>query len=168
MVWRQIPADVLKARLPEKSNVSPSASAGCYGVTDRSEVQRVIASFIDFVQLCERKERETGTPVTITAMLLTLSILSLAGSLSYNGDFPLLTSMKLLTEAIVKRLPPLVPPITNACRRWRTSSSYPGLETGRGTQPSSIARIFSCLVIGHFKEYGTFSLYELQSVRGPQ
>ena len=63
----QIPAAVLKARLPETLKLVTERERAIYGVTDRSEVQAVIASFIDFVQLCERKEAETGEPVTIIA-----------------------------------------------------------------------------------------------------
>lgn len=63
----QIPAAVLKARLPETIKLVTERERQLYGETDRSEVQRVIASFIDFVQLCERKEQETGEPVTIIA-----------------------------------------------------------------------------------------------------
>jgi len=58
-------------------------------VTDRSEVQRVIASFMTLWQLCERKERRDWYTGHHHGQLLTLSILSLAGSLSYNGGLPL-------------------------------------------------------------------------------
>jgi len=63
----QIPAAVLKERLPETIKLVTERERQLYGETDRSEVQRVIASFIDFVELCARKEQETGEPVTIIA-----------------------------------------------------------------------------------------------------
>jgi len=63
----QIPASILKARLPETIKLVTEREEKIYGVIDRSEVQDVIASFIDFVGLCERKEQETGEPVTIIA-----------------------------------------------------------------------------------------------------
>ena len=63
----QIPAAVLKARLPETIKLVTEREEQLYGVTDRSEIERVIANYIDFVQLCERKEAETGEPVTIIA-----------------------------------------------------------------------------------------------------
>ena len=63
----QIPAAVLKARLPLTIKLVTEREEQLYGTTDRSEIERVIASFIDFVQLCERKEAETGEPVTILA-----------------------------------------------------------------------------------------------------
>ena len=75
--------------------------------------------------------------------------------------------MQLLTKAIVKRLPPI------------------GATEGQGMQALAQVKfftpdsswtwyasefdgtdIFYGLVIGHFKEFGTFSLSELQSVRG--
>jgi hypothetical protein len=63
----EIQAAVLKERLPETIKLVTERERQLYGETDRSEAQRVIASFIDFVQLCERKEQETGEPVTILA-----------------------------------------------------------------------------------------------------
>lgn len=63
----QIPSAVLKTRLPLTLKLVTERERLLYGETDRSEAQRVIASFIDFVQLCERKEHETGKPVTIIA-----------------------------------------------------------------------------------------------------
>ncbi len=63
----QIAEAVLKERLPETIKLVTERERQLYGETDRSEVEQVIASFIDFVQLCERKEQETGEPVTIIA-----------------------------------------------------------------------------------------------------
>ena len=63
----QIPAAVLKARLPLTIKLVTEREEQLYGATDRSEIQQVIASFIDFVELCARKEQETGEPVTIMA-----------------------------------------------------------------------------------------------------
>ena len=38
-----------------------------YGETDPLEIQRVLDSFRNFVELCERKQAETGEPCRITA-----------------------------------------------------------------------------------------------------
>jgi hypothetical protein len=38
-----------------------------YGQTDATAIAEVMRSFVDFVELCEAKERETGEPVVIIA-----------------------------------------------------------------------------------------------------
>lgn len=63
----EIPAAVLKERLPLTIKLVTEREEQLYGATDRNEIQHVIASFIDFVELCARKEHETGEPVTIIA-----------------------------------------------------------------------------------------------------
>ena len=55
----------------------PSPPRGCesvcpphlqrYGETDPFEIQRVLDSFRNFMELCERKEAETREPCRITA-----------------------------------------------------------------------------------------------------
>jgi hypothetical protein len=62
----KIPASVLRERLPETIRLAKERQREVYGrkgeiPDDDPEIQ----SFVDFVELCERKERETGEPVTI-------------------------------------------------------------------------------------------------------
>jgi hypothetical protein len=38
-----------------------------YGTTDAEEIAAVLDSFREFIELCERKERETGEPCRIIA-----------------------------------------------------------------------------------------------------
>jgi len=64
----EIPASVLRERLPETLRLAKERQREVYGrkgqiPDDDPEIQ----SFVDFVELCERKERETGEPVTIIA-----------------------------------------------------------------------------------------------------
>lgn len=64
----QIPAATLRKRLPEVVRAARERIAKVYkGDPDSDESQPTIKSFVDFVELCERKEEETGTPVTIFA-----------------------------------------------------------------------------------------------------
>jgi hypothetical protein len=63
----QIPAAVLRARLPEALILAEARQRTVYSETDTAAIAEVTRSFVDFVELCERKERETGTPVTIIA-----------------------------------------------------------------------------------------------------
>ena len=58
-----IPAATLRARLPKAiAEIKVRYRRGSPAFRDG-----VIKSFTDFVELCERKERETGKPVTIYA-----------------------------------------------------------------------------------------------------
>jgi hypothetical protein len=38
-----------------------------YGATEAEEIAEVLQSFREFIELCERKERETGGPCRIIA-----------------------------------------------------------------------------------------------------
>lgn len=62
-----IPAATLRERLPRTLELVEERERTVYKETDRAAIDRVKASFSDFVALCERKERETGEPVRITA-----------------------------------------------------------------------------------------------------
>lgn len=62
-----IPAAVLRERLPETLRLAGERERTVYGVADREKAAPVLQSFRDFVALCERKERESGEPVTIQA-----------------------------------------------------------------------------------------------------
>ncbi len=63
----QIPAAVLRERLPATLALVEERERTLYDNYDAESVAEVQQSFTDFVQLCERKERETGEPVTIIA-----------------------------------------------------------------------------------------------------
>jgi hypothetical protein len=63
----RIPAAVLRERLPETLRLADERERTVYRETDEAEIGLVLKSFRDFVELCERKERETGEPVLITA-----------------------------------------------------------------------------------------------------
>lgn len=63
----RIPVQVLKERLPETLVLVAQRQRKVYGETDPKEIQRVLQSFCNFVDLCERKEQETGEPVRIIA-----------------------------------------------------------------------------------------------------
>jgi hypothetical protein len=63
----QIPARVLRERLPETLRLAEERQRAVYGLTDKKENEQVLKSFSDFVELCEQKEKETGEPVTIVA-----------------------------------------------------------------------------------------------------
>ena len=62
-----IPAALLCARLPAALRAAEQREKTVYGETDPLEIQRVLDSFRNFVELCERKEAETGEPCRITA-----------------------------------------------------------------------------------------------------
>lgn len=62
-----IPASVLRERLPETLTIVAERERKVYGATDEAEITGVQKSFTQFVELCERKERETGEPMTIIA-----------------------------------------------------------------------------------------------------
>ena len=63
----RIPASVLRARLPRTLELVEERARKVYGETDASWVATVKKSFVDFVELCEAKERKTGEPVLIIA-----------------------------------------------------------------------------------------------------
>ena len=68
----QIPAAVLKERLSKALAITFQREVQVYGLDVtradlRKELQPVMQSYADFVELCERKEKETGEPVTIVA-----------------------------------------------------------------------------------------------------
>jgi hypothetical protein len=62
-----IPAAVLRERLPQTILLVREREREIYGVTDEKQIAEVIQSFSDFVSLCERKEAESGRPVRISA-----------------------------------------------------------------------------------------------------
>ncbi len=62
----QIPAAVLRERLPQALELVKERYAKLYEMRG-DEIADVLDSFTKFVELCERKERETGEPVTIVA-----------------------------------------------------------------------------------------------------
>ena len=63
----QIPAAVLRERLPQTLALVRQREIEVNHETDEYEIFCVMKSFVDFVELCERKEGETGEPVTIRA-----------------------------------------------------------------------------------------------------
>lgn len=63
----QILAAVLRERLPHTLALVAVRQQMVYEVHDPEEIMAVQQSFTDFVELCERKEVETGEPVTIIA-----------------------------------------------------------------------------------------------------
>ena len=63
----KIPAVVLRERLPRTLALARERERVVYHDTDEKFIHAVLQSFRDFVELCERKERETGEPVTIVA-----------------------------------------------------------------------------------------------------
>jgi hypothetical protein len=63
----RIEAAILRGRLPEALRAAEQREREVYGETDAAEIERTLKSFRDFVELCERKERETGRPCLILA-----------------------------------------------------------------------------------------------------
>ena len=63
-----ISASLLQARLPEVLELTERREREIYGVTDADEIERVQKSYRDFVELCARKEEETGKPCLIIAL----------------------------------------------------------------------------------------------------
>ncbi|MBI4289120.1 MAG: hypothetical protein HY671_11935, partial [Chloroflexi bacterium] len=64
----KIPAAVLRERLPETIRLAKKRLRVVYKRKGRiPDDDPVIQSFTDFVALCERKEQQTGEPVTILA-----------------------------------------------------------------------------------------------------
>lgn len=62
-----IPAAVLRERLPETLRLAEERERTVYGVSDPEELADVKRAFVDFVELCEAKERKTGRACTILA-----------------------------------------------------------------------------------------------------
>jgi hypothetical protein len=62
----KIPAAVLRERLPKTLELVREREITHYNSSE-DVIQQVVKSFADFVELCERKEKETGEPVTIIA-----------------------------------------------------------------------------------------------------
>jgi hypothetical protein len=59
-----IPAAVLKERLPHTLDLIQKQER-LHGSRDEGEIEELCQAFRDFVLLCERKEMETGEPVSI-------------------------------------------------------------------------------------------------------
>jgi hypothetical protein len=62
-----IPARVLRERLPETLRLAELREREVYEVTSKTEIERTLQSYRDFVDLCERVESTTGEPVLIIA-----------------------------------------------------------------------------------------------------
>jgi hypothetical protein len=62
-----IHAATLRDRLPAVLIVAEARERKIYGTTDPAKIERVLKSFRDFVELCARKEEETGAPCLIIA-----------------------------------------------------------------------------------------------------
>ena len=60
-------AATLRDRLPATLVVAEQREREIYGVTDPAEIEIVLKSYRDFVDLCARKEAETGEPCLIIA-----------------------------------------------------------------------------------------------------
>ncbi len=63
----EIPAETLWERLPETLKAAEQRERELYGETDINEIGHVLKSYVDFVELCARKEDETGKPCLIIA-----------------------------------------------------------------------------------------------------
>ena len=75
--------------------------------------------------------------------------------------------MKLLTKAIIKQLPALGATDDQGTQALAQVKFFTPDSSWTWYAAEFDAKdIFYGLVIGHYKEYGTFSLSELQSVRG--
>jgi hypothetical protein len=64
----EIPATLLRARLAEVLRIAAKRQATVYHrMIDDEAAKEALKSFADFVDLCERKEGETGKPCRISA-----------------------------------------------------------------------------------------------------
>jgi hypothetical protein len=63
----RIQATKLKDRLATTLAVAEQREREVYGVTDDAQIERLRKSYRDFVDLCARKEAETGKPCLIIA-----------------------------------------------------------------------------------------------------
>jgi hypothetical protein len=61
----RIPAETLRARLPEGLKLVEQREREIYHETDPREIDSMKHSYEGFVALCEMKERESGVPVLI-------------------------------------------------------------------------------------------------------
>ena len=63
-----IPAALLRARLAQVLRIAAQRQATVYHrAVDDEAAKDTLKSFVDFVDLCERKEHETGKPCRISA-----------------------------------------------------------------------------------------------------
>jgi hypothetical protein len=62
-----IPATRMWARLPETLEAAEKRKRTLYGTNDAEEIAQVLDSHREFIELCERKEREIGAPCRIIA-----------------------------------------------------------------------------------------------------
>lgn len=60
-------AEKLQTRLPAALELAEQRERELYGVTDDAEINRVLQSYADFVELCAQKEAETGEACLIVA-----------------------------------------------------------------------------------------------------
>ncbi len=60
-------AEKLQARLPTALEIAEQREREIYGVTNDADINRVLRSYAEFVELCARKEAETGEPCLIVA-----------------------------------------------------------------------------------------------------
>ena len=65
--WVEIPARLLRERLPEVLELARERERVVYKMTDEEEIEKVARSYVDFVELCEAKERTSGLPCLIRA-----------------------------------------------------------------------------------------------------
>ena len=63
----KIPAKVLRERLPKTLELVDERERNVYKQKSKKEIERIQKSFTDFVELCERKEKEAGELCTIIA-----------------------------------------------------------------------------------------------------
>ncbi len=63
----EIPAATLWERLPETLKTAERRERELYGETAINEIGHVLKSYVDFVELCARKQDETGKPCLIIA-----------------------------------------------------------------------------------------------------
>lgn len=63
----KIPAEVLRERLPRTLELVEIRERRLYKETRKKQIDRIKKSFVDFVKLCEQKEKETKEPCTIVA-----------------------------------------------------------------------------------------------------
>ena len=63
----KIPAEVLRERLARTLELVEIREKRLYKEVRKKQLDRIKKSFIDFVKLCEQKEKETKEPCTIVA-----------------------------------------------------------------------------------------------------
>ena len=62
-----IKASTLRDRLPETLKLASQREVEVYHETDHYQIWQVQKSYVDFYRLCQKKEKQTGEPCTITA-----------------------------------------------------------------------------------------------------